>query len=619
MRRCGLLLAVGLTVMSWMAPVPGWGAGRARAWGERAPGAEAGQGTRVLPAARTRADEAFVHVEGSELVLDGQPFHFVGANAAVLHSVRHREALAATLDDAVADGARVVRIWALGETSPSHEPEPWREAYAFRLGPEGWLESSFAALDEALVAAAERGLRVVVVLANRWGDYGGVRSYLDWVGRPSAARHPSEGELGDFIASADTRALYRAHLERVVSRTNALTGVAYRDDPTVMAWELINEVSAHGAAVEPLVEWVREHAALVHRLAPRQLVSAGHIGFATRDERETWRRVMALPEVDYADAHAYPASDARVLRPAQLRPWVSERVRLATMLGKPLVFGEVGFRLDGRGLGPRTRGWGERTRGSAARWTRAFLTAARREGAAGVLWWSYLPSGEPSPYGLRSDAPAHGGGVRRALRAAARASWSRPRVAARDDAPPARLTWRGSGRVASWRASSRGLRARWALDELRRARFESVGRAAAGDQEGAPAHVWGASSGYVEFALRALPQTPRVLRVRLRASTELPGDGAGLRVDTAVDAGAATHDDARERAGRARVSLAGVLLGELPLPADDGRGAELELVVRDPAQLRRLPTSGGVRTLRLEVETGGLCVYAGTPIELVLE
>jgi hypothetical protein len=36
-------------------------------------------------------------------------------------------------------------------------------------------------------------------------------------------------------------ALYRDHITAVTHRVNSLTGVRYRDDPTIMAWNLLNE------------------------------------------------------------------------------------------------------------------------------------------------------------------------------------------------------------------------------------------------------------------------------------------------------------------------------------------------------------------------------------------
>ena len=39
------------------------------------------------------------------------------------------------------------------------------------------------------------------------------------------------------------RLLGQQNLRRVVGRTNSITGVPYRDDPTIFAWEMQNEMS----------------------------------------------------------------------------------------------------------------------------------------------------------------------------------------------------------------------------------------------------------------------------------------------------------------------------------------------------------------------------------------
>lgn len=52
----------------------------------------------------------------------------------------------------------------------------------------------------------------------------------------------------------------------------------------------------------------------------------------------------ALDSVDYADHHACFEHDAKVDVPADLSPWLADRVAVAhEVLHKPLVIGEVGF------------------------------------------------------------------------------------------------------------------------------------------------------------------------------------------------------------------------------------------------------------------------------------
>ena len=45
----------------------------------------------------------------------------------------------------------------------------------------------------------------------------------------------------DFFTSPACRATYRAFFTAMLTRVNSVTGVAYRDDSTIFAWELINE------------------------------------------------------------------------------------------------------------------------------------------------------------------------------------------------------------------------------------------------------------------------------------------------------------------------------------------------------------------------------------------
>ena len=548
------------------------------------------------PPVGAQAPEGFVRVEGERFVLDGAPFAFLGANVAVMHGPRHRDALEATLDAVAADGHRVIRVWALGEGPAGGEA--WRRDFAFRLGPEGWVEASFRHLDRVLVAARERGLRVVLVLSNRWADHGGFSRYAAWGGLldPDASGDGSDGRLPDlrpaelaaFFRCAPCDEAFAAHLRRVVGRTNALTGVAYRDDPTLLAWELANEVAAHSeAGEEALVAWVRRHARAVRALDPHHLISAGHIGWRLRRGRAVWARVVGLEEIDYADSHAYPHRDPRVRSLADLRAWVDTRVQVARALGKPLVFGEVGVPLDARRVRGRAR----------AGWLRAFLARGRRDGVAGALVWIYRAAGRPSRYAIHFDRPGHARDVRALLRREARA-WRRPRP--RRPLPPAdaprfdpRQLRRGTG----------ALQDRWArgvlalpVERFHRAEFELVGVYRPEDGRPGALHLWGAGEGAVDYRLRlpAGPEAAERLVIEARLSTELPGLGGGGPGD----------------AGEVVLHWDGASLGARPSPPDDGRGSVVRWEVDDPARLRRLLAGRPVRRLRLEADARGLALYA---------
>src|SRR5687767_3350767 len=145
-----------------------------------------------------------------------------------MHGPRARERAAHTLAEAKKDGLTVGRIWALGE-GPADASEWARRHELFRAGPEQFVDGAFAHLDRVVAAARKNGLRLIVTLANHWGDYGGVPMYLRWAGLPG----DGFGATDRFYSDEKTRAHFKAHVARVVER--------YADEPAIFAWELMNE------------------------------------------------------------------------------------------------------------------------------------------------------------------------------------------------------------------------------------------------------------------------------------------------------------------------------------------------------------------------------------------
>ncbi|MGF1468930.1 MAG: hypothetical protein ACFCGT_22625 [Sandaracinaceae bacterium] len=538
-------------------------------------------------------DGSFVGTDGHALVVDGQPFHAVGANAAVMHGAVHRAEAFATLEQVARDGASVVRLWALGEAAED-APTYW-DQQAFRRGPEGWLERAGEHLDQVLAEARRLGLRVILVLANRWSDYGGVAQYLRWIGEPPAGPVPTALELATFYRSPASEALYRAHVERLLSRTSTVTGRPYRSDPTILGWELINEAEAFGAdGSAALLDWVGRQAAFIHRRDPNHLVSAGHIGYRTPAERRLWRAVCAAPGVDYCDSHAYPLRHGDVRHPARLARWIDDRVQLAQHVGgKPLLFGEVGVRTDRLVLYGRRRGG----------WLDAFLRRTIFDGAAGALVWVYLPSPGPRRrFGVYTAGPRRRQtlDVRQVVAAwAERARRLEPRDRnprlgdARGDAPLVPLGERRRGPATVHRPGPDGR----VLIDARAfvvAAFDRVGEWREG---GGPAHVYGVGAGRVTYRFRLPAGLEADLELGLRVSSELPGTGAGARpADTST---VVVRLDGEER-------------GRFVAPVDDGAGAWITLPLGGVAE----PAAGGVHRLTLEAVgdgAGGVCLYLDGP------
>ena len=535
-----------------------------------------------------RAD-GFVRVDGARFLAGGKPFAFVGANVQVMHGRDFRARADETLAAARADALTVVRIWALGEGADD-APAWSRDNDLFRAGPDGWLDAGFQQLDRVLASARQHGLRVIVTLANYWDSYGGVPMYLRWAGLPQEGF----GANDRFFSDEKTRALYRQHVERIVGRTNSVTGVRYADDPTIFAWELMNESRVDGPdGARARRAWIEEMAALLRARDPHHLITPGLIGYGTRRERAEWLDICRLPAVDYCDSHLYPQGSDEVPSGDELSAIIDDRVQLAAFVArKPIVFGEFGF--DTR---KDRDGWLGRPR---AEWFDAFLGRVFFDGAAGALAWIYQPwNGHARDFGIYVDRPDTDD-VRARMRgwastvAQALPSVRNPLLGVERGERPLYDPYRVLHRPGPQLVTSEPGRVVVALDpeHFATGRFERVGTWDSGSVH----HAYGAGDGWFEWRFAAPAEAARSLTVEARLSSEFPGESAPP-----------------DGTSRVRVSIDGHALGEVEVIPDDGHGRAVSLEVHDPTLLAGW--AGRAHTLRLEVPDGqranGVCVYAG--------
>jgi mannan endo-1,4-beta-mannosidase len=339
-------------------------------------------------------DGAFVRAEGTRLVVGDRPFVFVGANFDGVHGPEQRARLDQVLTALVEDGITVGRQWVVGEAE--RNCRRGLIPYMFRCGPDGFQESTYRQLDRVLASARQRGIRIILTLSNQWGDYGGIPMYLRWAGFSGKGKG---GGSEAFYADARVRSYFRAGLDRLLDRTNTVTGVRYVDDPTIFSWELMNESSvtteAEAAARR---RWIVEMARYIKARDPNHLLGAGLRGYALLDERQEWIEVHRFPEIDYCDSHLYPQEDPLITSWELLRDFLSDRALLARLvIRKPLIIGEFGIRTD------RSAVWLGLPR---AEWIARLFTHVRAQGAAGALVWIYQPFfGKPRDYGIYIDRP----------------------------------------------------------------------------------------------------------------------------------------------------------------------------------------------------------------------
>ena len=294
--------------------------------------------------------------------LDGSPFCFVGANNYYL-AYAPRPMVDDVLESAQAMGVKVVRTWgfidrgSLDNRVPSIDGDgtkrgfyfqawdPLAERAIFNDGPNG-----LQGLDYAVAKAGQLGLKVVLVLINNWQQFGGMDQYLAWFG---LSRH------SDFYRDPRVRKAYQRYLEHLALRVNGFTNRAYREDPTIFAWELANEPRGSAGTPSSVVTgWASEMSSYLKSIDPNHMVAVGDEGFLDGDS-EHWtyhagngvdhRTLTALPNIDYGTFHLYPEAWGTGFGWSER--WLDDHFRVARELGKPTVLEEYGLTVTRDALG----------------------------------------------------------------------------------------------------------------------------------------------------------------------------------------------------------------------------------------------------------------------------
>jgi hypothetical protein len=146
-----------------------------------------------------------------------------------------------------------------------------------------------------------------------------------------------------------------------LSRKNTITGVAYKDDKAILAWQFGNEMQDATDA------WVAEMAAFIKSLDPNHLVA---------ETRSYPSAPFSIdPNVDLYPRHYYP--DYKSVQAGWIPSCREELAKLKKQ--RPLVIGEFGPYVDGRMF----------TRDNVVPKLREFLNFLQaEEGVAGALLWS---------------------------------------------------------------------------------------------------------------------------------------------------------------------------------------------------------------------------------------
>jgi len=216
----------------------------------------------------------------------------------------------------------------------------------------------------------KRGMKAVLYLNNSWEWSGGYGYYLEQAGLGKAPRPNETGyeafmkHVAQFAGNEKAHQLFYDYVRFIVSRQNRYTSLLYKDDPTIMAWQIGNEPRAFGEEQkQPFAQWLREASALIRSLDGHHLISIGGEGiWGCEMDAALYEQISRDPNIDYLTVHVWPYNwqwarqdslladiPSACLKTADyLRP----HLEIARRIKKPLVIEEFGFPRDGFSFSP---------------------------------------------------------------------------------------------------------------------------------------------------------------------------------------------------------------------------------------------------------------------------
>jgi hypothetical protein len=215
--------------------------------------------------------------------------------------------------------------------------------------------AAFERVDYALASARRHGLKIVATFVGDDARAGGTGCvYLGWRGIDVPGC--SLIEMAPFWTDETVIGDLEAHIAAILDHVNVYTHVAYKDDPTILGWDLLNG----GGSPTP---WTRQISQFVRGIDSRHLILSGYAN-------------AGLDQVDACVGFIYP----HWFQPLDVvKPWIATCKRA----GKPFLAYEYGW---------------DRTNYRTLAGLRGFLEALRRNPTvAGDAFWA-----------LQAHADGHG-------------------------------------------------------------------------------------------------------------------------------------------------------------------------------------------------------------------
>jgi hypothetical protein len=308
--------------------------------------------TTAAPAAPVAS--AFVGRSGQQLVLGGKTYTFTGLN---VYNANSRGQCGPVVDlgsalDQWGAGKEAIRAWFFQGLATSDGQRDW------------------TAFDQTLATAKAHGYRVIVTLANQWADCDRGYGYKTEQWYRSGYRSPDPAGTVS----------YRDYVAEIVAR--------YKDDPTILMWQLMNEAEDREGPEGPcasdastvLESWTADVSGLIKSIDPNHLVSLGTLGGGTCGASYTqYQSLHDLSTIDVCEVH--DNGNAYATLPGDQWNGMQAEFDFCHALGKPAFVGEIAISTGEAG-----------TVGDRATRFDAKLSAQFAAGSVGEVAWLWSPA-----------------------------------------------------------------------------------------------------------------------------------------------------------------------------------------------------------------------------------
>tara|TARA_B100000809_G_scaffold264125_2_gene319116 strand:+ start:22513 stop:23802 length:1290 start_codon:yes stop_codon:yes gene_type:complete len=356
----------------------------------------------------------FVGVDKGNFVLKKKEFVFIGSNYwqgmnLGAPKTGDRARLIRELDELQSLGIKNLRVLAASEADDEMK---YCIHPALQTAPGVYNDDLWQGLDFLLSEMKKREMKAVMVLGNFWTWSGGFPQYLRWAENDTIP-YPQDPEYSwknfsdyskQFYVNTKAQRMMYNHIEKVITRKNSITGTTYKNDPTIMSWQLANEPRGYDTPNE-FRSWAVKTAAYIKSLDKRHLVCLGTEG----NTSGITAGVNALLDndnldIDYITMHIWaqnwgwfnPKQGEKVFEEALVKvdDYWNDHVAVANKLNKPIVLEEFGIARDSSSYSPKTTTeW--RDRFYTYLFEKVKTSIDKGDRVKGLNFWTYSGEGRP--------------------------------------------------------------------------------------------------------------------------------------------------------------------------------------------------------------------------------